>query len=190
MPANIQTFFTQAAQKQFARDFLFRVKQISFPGLNLNGETDLVYAKTGSLPARTIEDKTVSYAGQIFHLGGRATYGGSDGYSIEFYCDQALDLRTKLEKASRVAFNDEDTTANMCMPGPESTITLDLLSIPCTRDINATSGNPLEVIKTIKLVGVGIRQIGNIDYNIAEGTGDIKSFPATFSYHFYEDFSK
>jgi hypothetical protein len=190
MPANIQTFFTQAAQKQFARDFLFRVKQISFPGLNLNGETDLVYARTGSLPTRTIENKTVNYAGQVFNLGGRATYGSAEGYSIEFYCDQDLDLRTKLEKASRVAFNNEDTTANMCMPGPESTITLDLLAIPCTRDINATSGNPLQVIKTIKLIGVGIRDIGNIDYAIADGSGEIKTFTSTFSYHFYEDFSK
>jgi hypothetical protein len=190
MPANIQTFFTQAAQKQFARDFLFRVKQISFPGLNLNGETDLVYAKTGSLPTRTIENKVVNYAGQAFNLGGKASYGGAEGYAITFYCDQNLDLRTKLEKASRVAFNNEDTTANMCMPGPESTITLDLLAIPCTRDINATSGNPLEIIKTVKLIGVGIRDIGNIEYAIADGTGDILTFTSTFSYHFYEDFSK
>lgn len=189
MPANIQTFFNQAAQKQFARDFLFRIKQISIPGLNLNGETDLVYAKTGSLPTRTIENKTVNYAGQTFNLGGRATYGSSDGYPIEFFCDQALDLRTKLERASRVAFNNEDTTSNMCMPGPESTITLDLLAVPCTRAVNAASGNPLQIIKTVRLIGVGIRDIGNLDYQIADGTGEIKSFTTTFSYHFYEDFS-
>jgi hypothetical protein len=190
MPANIQTFFTQASQKQFSRDILFRIKQISLPGLNLNGETDLVYAKSGKIPSRTIEDKTVSYAGQKFHLGGTANYGSSEGYSIDFYCDQALDLRTKLERASRVAFNNEDTTANMCMPGVDSIITLDVLSIPCTTDINATSGNPFEVVKTIELVGVGIRDIGEITYAIAEGTGDIVSFSATFSYHFYRNFAR
>jgi hypothetical protein len=76
------------------------------------------------------------------------------------------------------------------MPGPESTITLDLLAIPCTRDINATSGNPLEIVKTIKLIGVGIRDIGSIEYAIADGTGEILTFTSSFSYHFYEDFSK
>jgi hypothetical protein len=189
MPVNIETFFSQAAQKQFSRDFLFRIKQITLPGLNLNGETDLIYAKSGILPGRTIENKTVSYAGQQFNLGGRATYANAEGYSIDFYCDQNLDLRTKLEKASRVAFNNEDTTANLCMPGPESTFTLDVLSIPCTRESGATSGQPLQIVKTIQLIGVGIRQIGDLTYNIAEGTGEIVSFTSTFSYHFYKDFS-
>jgi len=189
MPANIETFFSQASQKQFSRDFLFRIKDISFPGLSLKGETDLVYAKAGTLPGRSIENKTVSYAGQVFNIGGRATYEGAEGYSISFYSDQALDLRTKLENASRVAFNNEDTTANLCMPGPESSITLDILAVPCTRDINATSGQPLQIVKTIKLIGVGIRNIGSLTYSIAEGTGDIVSFDATFSYHWYEDFS-
>ena len=189
MPANIQTFFTQASRKQFSRDILFRIKQISLPGLNLNGETDLVYAMSGKIPSRTIENKTVSYAGQKFQLGGTASYGNAEGYSIDFYCDQTLDLRTKLERASRVAFNNEDTTANMCMPGVGSVIVLDVLGIPCTFDSNAVSGNPLEIIQTIELVGVGIREIGEISYNIAEGTGDIVSFPATFSYHFYRDFA-
>ena len=189
MPANIETFFSQAAQKQFSRDFLFRIKQLTLPGLNLNGETDLIYAKSGTIPGRTIENKTVSYAGQQFNLGGKASYGSSEGYSIEFYCDQNLDLRTKLEVASRVAFNNEDTTANLCMPGPESTITLDVLAIPCTRDASATSGQPLTIVKTIQLVGVGIRDIGEISYSIAEGSGEIVSFTSTFSYHFYKDFS-
>ena len=75
------------------------------------------------------------------------------------------------------------------MPGPESTMTLDVLSIPCTRDSDATSGQPLQIIKTIQLIGVGIRQIGDLSYSIAEGTGEIVSFTSTFSYHFYRDFS-
>jgi hypothetical protein len=40
------------------------------------------------------------------------------------------------------------------------------------------------------LIGVGIRDIGSIDYAIADGSGEIKTFTSTFSYHFYEDFSK
>ena len=189
MPADIQTFFTQAAQKQFSRDFLFRIKQITFAGLALDGETDLVYAKSATLPGRNIENKVVNYSGQQFNLGGKSTYPGSEAWSVEFYCDQSLDLRTKMERASRVAFNNEDTTAKMCMPGPESTITLDVLAIPCDQDAGATSGNPMEVIKTIQLVGVGIRDIGDIQYSIAEGTGEVVTFTTSFSYHFYKDFS-
>lgn len=189
MAADIQTFFTQAAQKQFSRDFLFRVKQITFAGLGMDGETDLVYARSATLPGRNIENKIVNYSGQQFNLGGKSTYPNSEGWSIEFYCDQSLDLRTKLERASRVAFNNEDTTAKMCMPGPESTITLDVLAIPCTQDVNSTTGEGLQTIKTIELVGVGIRDIGEISYNMADGTGEVVTFTSSFSYHFYKDFS-
>lgn len=189
MPADIQTFFTQAAQKQFSRDFLFRIKQITFAGLNLNGETDLVYARSATVPGRNIENKVVNYSGQQFNIGGKSTYPGSESWSIEFYCDQSLDLRTKLERASRIAFNNENTTAKMCMPGPESTITLDVLAIPCTQDASVTEGSPMEVIKTIQLIGVGIRDIGELSYSIADGTGEVITFTTSFSYHFYKDFS-
>lgn len=189
MATTIENFFNQASQKQFARDFLFRVKQITIPGLSLDGETDLVYARTAALPGRTIENKTVNYAGQQFNLGGKSTYPNSEGYSIEFYHDQGIELRTKLERASRIMFNNEDTTAHMCMPGAESIITLDVLAIPCNRGANITSGSPLETIKTIELVGVGVRDVGEIQYQIADGTGEVLTFNATFAYHFYRDFS-
>lgn len=189
MPTTIENFFTQASQKQFARDFLFRVKQITIPGLSLNGETDLVYARSAALPGRAIENKTVNYAGQQFNLGGKSTYTNSEAYSIEFYHDQNIDIRTKLERASRIMFNNDDTTAHMCMPGPESVITLDVLAIPCNRGATVTQGSPLEVIKTIELIGAGIRDVGEIGYQIADGTGEILTFTATFAYHFYKDFS-
>ena len=84
MPATIENFFNQASQKQFARDFLFRVKQISVTGLSLNGETDLIYARSASLPGRDIENKQVNFSGQTFNLPGKSSYPGAESWSIEF----------------------------------------------------------------------------------------------------------
>lgn len=189
MATTIENFMNQATQKQFARDFLFRVKQISVTGLSLNGETDLIYARTATLPGRDIENKQVNYSGQTFNLPGKASYPGSEGWSIEFFVDQSLDIRTKLEAASRVLFDNETTTGNICMPGYESTITLDVLQIPCERGSSVTSGSELQVGKTIQLIGASLRNISEISYEIADGTGEIKTFSATFAYHFYRNFA-
>jgi hypothetical protein len=189
MATTIENFFNQASQKQFARDFLFRIKQINITGLSLNGETDLIYARSASLPGRNIENKQVNFSGQTFNLPGKSSYPGSEGWSVEFYVDQSLDIRTKVERASRLLFNNEDTTGNICMPGFESIITLDVLQIPCQRGTNVSSGGSLEVIKTIELVGASLRDIGEIAYQIADGTGEVLTFPITLAYHFYRDFS-
>ena len=173
----INNFYNQAFIKQFARDFHFRVKQITINGVQINGETDLIYAKTASLPGRDIENKVVNYAGQAFNVPGKSSYPGSESYSIEFFNDANLDLRTKFEKISRGTFNNETTTGQYGMPGPDSVLILDQI------DLN------LKVVETFKLVGVGIRNIGEIQYQIADGTGEVTNFPVTFSYHFYEDFS-
>ncbi len=188
MPATINTFFNLASQRQFARDFFMRVKQISLPGLQLDGETDLVFAKTASLPGRNIENKTVNYSGQQFNLNGKSTYPNSESYSIEFYHTQDLDLRKKLEKASRLAFDNETTTGQMCMPGPEAYIILDLLSVPCGQ--GNSGGQGMQVIEQVKFVGVSIRDIGEVQYNIADGTGEVLNIPCTFSFHWYENFAK
>ena len=189
MATVITDFMNQASQKQFARDFLFRVKQISITGLSLNGETDLIYARSATLPGRNIENKQVNFSGQTFNIPGKSTYPGAESWSVEFYVDQSLDIRTKLERASRLLFNNEDTTGNICMPGFESIITLDVLQIPCQRGTNVTSGGSLETIKTIELVGASLRDIGEIAYQIADGTGEVLNFSSTFAYHFYKDFS-
>lgn len=188
MPVNIQTFETIAAQKQFSRDFFMRVKQIVVPGMSLDGETDLVFARTAVLPGRDIENKQVKYSGQTFNVNGSSNYPGSEGWSVEFYCDQELDLRSKFEKASRQLFDNETTTGQMCFPGPESYIILDLLKAPCGQ--GNQGGQGFEVVKTIKMIGAQIRNIGEISYSIADGTGEILTIPTTFSYHYYLDFTK
>lgn len=185
MATTIENFFNQASQKHFARDFLFRVKQVNVTGLSLNGETDLVYARSATLPGRNIENKVVNYSGQQFNIPGKSNYPGSEAWSVEFYVDQSLDIRTKLEAASRVLFDNETTTGTLCMPGYESVITLDVLQMPCQRGSNVTTGGAMEVIKTIELVGASLRDIGEISYAIADGTGEVLTFSSTFSYHFY-----
>lgn len=176
MATTIQTFFEQAKSRQFARDFLFRVKQINLTGVSFNGETDLVYARTANLPGRNIENKTVNYVGQQFNVPGKSSYPGSESYSIEFYHEESIALRKKFEAASRTVFNNETSTGDYRMPGEESTITLSVLN------------SQLEETDTIVLVGASIRDIGEVGYTIADGTGDILNFSVTFAFHYYNRF--
>jgi hypothetical protein len=177
MATTIQNFFSRAAEKQFARDFLFRVKQIDIEGVSFDGDSDLVYARSAQLPGRNIDNKQVNYYGQTFNVPGKSTYPGSEGYSIEFYHDEKNELRTKFETASRAVFNNETSTGQYGMPGDSSLITLDVID------------KDLDTIQTIQLVGASIRDINAIDYQIADGTGEILKTTVTFAYHFYRDFS-
>ena len=178
MATTIQNFFTRAAEKQFSRDFLFRVRQIDLiGGISFNGEDDLVYARTANLPGRNITNQTVNYFGQQFQVPGRSTYANAEGYSIEFYHDEDCELRTKMEQASRAVFNNETSTGAYGMPGEESIINL----VQIDKNLND--------VRNIELVGASIREIGDIEYSIADGTGDVLNFSTTFAYHFYRDFS-
>ena len=177
MATTIQNFFSKAADKQFSRDFLFRVKQISIEGVELNGEDDLIYARSAALPGRTVDDKVVGYFGQEFHVPGRATYPNSAGYSIEFYHDEKVDIRRKLEKASRAVWDNETSTGQYGMPGDDSIINLSVID------------KELNEVQEIKLIGASIRDVGEISYSIADGSGEVLNFPVTFAYHWYENFS-
>jgi len=177
MATTIQDFFARAGEKQFSRDFLFRVTDIIIEGVSFNGDTDLVYAKSASLPGRNIENKVVNYYGQAFNVPGKSTYPGSEAYSITFFHDEQSELRTKFEQASRAVFDNETSTGQYGMPGDESVITLKVID------------KDLKDVETIQLVGASIRDINAIDYQIADGTGEILSTTVTFSYHYYKNFS-
>ena len=176
----IQNFFAKAQEAQFSRDFLFRVNNIQLTGeggglIEFGGDKELIYARSATLPGRAIENKTVSYMGLDFNVPGRATYTNSTGYSIEFYADANNTLRGKFESASRAVFDDQTSTGEYGMPGMSDVITLDLLN------------KQLDRIKQLKLIGASIRDIGDLSYSISDGTGEVVSFPVTFSYHYYED---
>jgi len=176
MATTITDFFQRAASKQFARDFLFRIKQVTIAGQTFVGNGDLVYARSGSLPGRNIENKQAKYFGQNFNVPGAATYPNSEGYQIEFYHDEAIELRKKFESASRTVFNDATSTGEYQMPGRESVIVLSVLN------------RQLEETSTITLIGASIRNINPVDYSIADGNGEILKLTVTLSYHLYDQF--
>ena len=177
----IQNFFAKAQAAQFSRDFLFRVHEVSLTGeagnrpIEFIGDEELIYARSAALPGRAIDNKTVSYMGLDFNLPGRAIYTNSAGYSIDFYADAGNTLRGKFERASRAVFDDASSTGQYSMPGESDYIELHVLD------------KGLNTIKAVKLVGASIRDIGELSYAIADGTGEVVTFPVTFSYHYYID---
>lgn len=175
MATTITNFFERAVQKQFARDFLFRVKQITIEGETFAGNEDLIYARTAALPGRNIENKVANYFGQQFNVPGKSSYPNSESYQIEFYHDEAIDLRKKFESASRAVFNNETSTGEYGVPGAESQIILTVLD------------KQLKETTTIKLIGASIRGINPVEHQIADGSGEIMKLTVTFSYHFYEE---
>ena len=182
MAANIQDFY-QRAQAGFSRDFSFRIKTISWgiEGIDaFSGDKELVYARSATFPGRSIQDKTVNFAGQEFHLGGKADYSGSSGWGIDFYCDEECSLRGLLEKVSRSIFGTEDGNINAPPIGTgaygigQGTINLEVID------------KSLEPVSEIKLIGTQLRDLGDISYAIADGSGEVQTFDATFAYQWYQ----
>jgi hypothetical protein len=175
----ITNFYTNAVDRDFARDINFRVTVIEpgaiAPDVNFD-ENDLVYAKSGSVPARSITNVKAQYMGLNFNIPGVATYPNSENYVLDFYCDKNSNLRNKFESWSRATFNDANSTGNYATPGRGSYITLVQLLPNMTPVPNGT----------YKLVGASIRSVGELKYNIAGGTGDLVSFQVGLAYHYYE----
>jgi len=95
----IADFYRVAVERDFARDFQFRVLSIDSGGSSsvTFDEDDLVYCTTANLPARQVTNVAVPYMGLNFNIPGNATYPGSDNYSLQFYCDQNSQIRQKFE---------------------------------------------------------------------------------------------
>lgn len=172
MAQNITSFFERAVAREFSRDFLFRIGGINLNGFNLT-EEDLVYAKSGTIPNRSLENVTAPYMGLQFNLPGKVTYDNSAAYSISFYCDASSELHSKLLRETERVFSNAGT-GEYNMAGRDSVITLEQID------------KSLSPVRTIKLIGASIRSCGQLQYNIAEGTGTVVSFDSTFAYHFYE----
>ena len=175
----ITNFYTQAVEKDFSRDIHFRVTNIE-PGPAapdvVFDETDLVYAKGGSVPGRNIQNVKAPYMGLNFNVPGVVSYPNSDNYSLDFYCDKDSSLRQKFEDWSRATFDDANSTGNYQIPGRQSYMILTQL-LPNMEPVSTGK---------YRLIGVSIRNVGELKYNIASGVGDIVSFNVTMSYHFYE----
>jgi len=177
----IQDFYRVAQNRNFARDYNFRVLSITTPGvtnaagqpLTFNESDDLVYVKTAILPERAISNVPVPYMGLNFNLPGNATYPGSEGYNLTFYADANSTIRQKFEDWSRYVFDDANSTGFYFTPGPTSVI--DLVQLD----------NQMNKVAQYSLIGVSPRSVGAINYNIAGGTGETVEFQATVSYHYF-----
>tara|TARA_R100000008_G_scaffold33046_1_gene18597 strand:- start:8498 stop:9016 length:519 start_codon:yes stop_codon:yes gene_type:complete len=165
MAANIQDFY-ERAKLDFSRDISLRL--LSLMGIPFN---DIILARTASLPGRIIEDKIVNYKGTEFHYGGKATYSQADGWPVEFYCDMSCDLRARLDTMSFQTWNSNTGTGATSLGG--DTIILQVLDKKFAPQLFLT------------LHDAQIRNIGDVNYSIADGTGEVVNFQTTFAYSRY-----
>ncbi len=111
--------------------------------------------------------------GLSFNIPGSVVYTGSEGYSLTFYCDQNSQIRQKFEDMSRDIFDDATSTGNYFAPRQSASINLVQLD------------TQLEEVASYKLVGASVRNVGALEYSIAEGTGQKITFTATMAYHYW-----
>lgn len=170
----IGKFIQVASSRNFARDNLFRIMQLSCRNLTLT-EEDLVYAKGGKLPGRhTPVGDNVKYMGmKLPYTKSTVEYPGNDDYEIEFYLDANSDLAHKFERASRMAFNDKTTTGDWRFPSTSDIMTVAVL------DINL---NPIEYIS---FYGISFVKFDETEFKIADSSGEAINIKAHISYLYY-----
>lgn len=170
----IADFYRVASARDFQRDIHFRVLSISPGGTTTTfDENDLVYARSASLPGRSITNVTTSYMGLNFNIPGVVTYPDSANYMLTFYNDSKNNIRQKFEDWTRDTFNDVNSTGNYFTPTQSSTI--DLVQLD----------TKMEKVAQYQLVGVSIRDVGSIKYDMSAGKGDIVSFDVKLAYHYF-----
>lgn len=170
----IRDFYHAAVDKQFLRDFNFRVMDIKTHELVLP-ENEIVYATADKLPGRTITNHVQPFMGFPINYAGTAKYDGSEAYQMKFFIDETSMIRQKLERASRIVFNDYNSTGNYRVPGEESgVITLALVD------------PGLKVLVYYKLIGAQFRKISELSMDYLAGEGKLVMADCTISYQFYE----
>jgi len=167
----IQDFYKVAQTRDFARDFQFRVLDVSNKGVPVFTEDDLVYATAAVLPGKQISPKSVPYNGFEFRIPGTVTYNNSDGFTIGFYCDATTNARIQMENWVTETFDDETTTGDGVLHN-NSTITLVQLD------------TKFEPLRTYKLYGCFPVNSGDISYSMV-GTGEVINMDITLAYQFY-----
>ena len=170
MSQTIQDFYRVAQQRDFARDYMLRVTAL---GNNIFNEDDFVYITTATLPGRDITNQKATYMGLDFNFPGTVTYPGAAGWDVEFRNDKAGLIREKLELWQRgQIFNDQTSTGDLSVRGPESIIQLTQVD------------DKLTVLNTYNLYGAYIQKLGEVKYD-RSGTGKPLTFTATLAYHYW-----
>lgn len=173
MNQTIQTFYQQAAARNFARDFQLRITSFIVNGIQQIREEDLVFLKTADLPGKTITVQNADFMGLKFNIPGSVQFEGTNNWQTTFYCTQDFRLRDLLETSMLDSFNQTSSTGNMEPRDlQEFKITLSLLN------------DQLETIREYNLLGCFVTNIGSIKYNIT-GSGAIQELPVTIAYQYW-----
>lgn len=169
MAQNISDFYRSVQQKDFARQFQFRLVQLA----NTNfGEDTLIYVETATLPGRAITNVQVPFMGLQFNVPGTATYPGSDSYAVTFRCDQDYNIRAALENATFNTFDDGTSTGDFNIARNSSVITMNLL--------NKAGGT----VRQYTLYGAYVVSVGDVSYNLGD-SGTIQTIPTTLAYQYW-----
>lgn len=163
--STILKFYETAKEREFARDFQFRV--VSLGPLT---EDDLVYIRSADLPGKEIQVHQVPYMGLDFNIPGSVKFTGSDSWKVTFLHDEGANIRSKLDAWINEIFNIESSSGKYGVPSEEATI-----------DLIDKSFKP---IRRYNLIGIFIKDIQPIRYDIT-GTGKPLEFDATLSYQFW-----
>lgn len=169
MAQNIADFYRSVQQKDFARQFQFRLVQLA----NTNFDEDtLVYVEAANLPGRTIINQTVPFMGLTFNVPGTVQYPDSSNYAVRFRCDANYDIRTVLENATFNTFDDGTSTGNYNIARNSSVIVMNLL--------NKNGGT----VRQYTLYGAYVVGVGAMGFNLADG-GTIQTIDTTLAYQYW-----
>lgn len=177
MAHNIQEFYRVAREKDFARQFQFRLTQLG--PVNLLNPDYFVYVESASLPGKQINNVQVPFMGLNFNIPGTEQFPNSAGYSVTFRCDQDYNIRRALEDYMEEIFTYKTSTGNYNTPSANNIIELKLLGK------TGTMGGDLTELRTYRLIGAWVQSLGDINYTVGDN-GAIVSFPATLAYQYWE----
>tara|TARA_R110000787_G_scaffold100723_3_gene205811 strand:- start:9751 stop:10287 length:537 start_codon:yes stop_codon:yes gene_type:complete len=167
----ILDFYKVAQERDFTRNFQFRVLDMSDKGGSIITQDDLVYAQSAQIPGRTITNIPTPYMGLDFNVPGAAKYPGSDAYAITFYADGEHQIRSVFETWTQRMFDDATSTGEYRLHS-NSIITL------------AQLDQQMEVTRTYQLVGCYPTACGELEFNMT-GNGEVVQFTATMAYQFW-----
>lgn len=170
----ISTFISTASKRDFQRDNLYRIISLKCEGLTLDTE-DIMYCKGIKIPGRENPHSAVKYMGMEFYYP-QSTVKFSDisDLSITTIIDSQSITMGKLERASRILFNDLTTSGNWRFPSTADTLTVAVL------DFN------LNVQETITYYGVSFKGFDGVDAKPAEGEGVAQEVTMHFTFFYYK----
>ena len=168
----ILDFYKVAQTKDFARNYQFRVLDVSNKGAPIFTEDQLVYATSASIPGKRIKPVNVPYSGFNFNIPGPVEYNLTTGYQIAFYLDAQSSARIAMENWIQETFDESLSTGDQTLHN-DSTITL------------AQLDGEFEVIRTYKLFGVFPTEAPDVAYTINANDGNVVTFNANFAYQFF-----